>query len=1205
MTSWFPLGPDFVFGPRNVPFERLSRHNELGRQCSIYDFAIDQTNPNWIYAVLRPWVNSDSPYQANALFRSGDSGLSWIPIGDELHQANPLVDFRSVAVDPVNPATIYVGTSWNGSIYISTNRGAPGSWLTPRSVPARLGKIVLDPRTAGDPSTAVVYAPSDSGLYMVPPAGAPSAVLAGNIWYNVAFTFPTPGAPRCFAAVANTGGSAPLGLFYSNDPATPSSWINLSDGTHGLPTPASVAGFFSFVPAICRINPDRVYALALQENAFAGLYSLTDSDPATGIWTPVSIAAPPGIDDGPGFLFDVASNSVGDAKDILFVGSRNLWRSTNAGKTWAVARFYYADHHAIGFVPDPSPGKIPVAFYSCDGGIGSSTGLCDPAFDVDSPLNDFGEGATLSPQSTEEVANLDHGLHAAAIYSYACDPSAGAIGYIGSQDTGTAASSGGLVWRAMGAGDIGALACVRGPSGMTIWTGGGSYGGFPNWATHVITDTGDQEDYTTQASATMGGSTLGMASVYVVDASNSCLGGCDYWDLGKTLLTTISAMPSTNQQATASSATGIAVGRQILVDGEQVTIKAANGATFTAQFSQGHNAGVPIRARFNYVFRIDQAANGSAISQDFSLSHDQVVLVAANVNAPHMIACVTSDNLLWMTDGTTANVGTVWTPVPLALPAGAVIGSLAVDASGNIYVGLTAPATIGAVSGAFLIVSGGTAVLQTSPTLPALYPYGRLIVDPVAANTLYLVHGGGVFQLTPSGAPHDWLSNDLSAGLPGAWVNDLWIGNIGSAASPRVMLRAGIAARGVWEREITSGATEQPSVLDLYVRDNILDYGRIIPSPNGAINPYQPNQRVWHFQCADIKVDAQQHPSGTASFFQATPPLDHDQFGELQDNSRALPPGDQAYLHVQVHNRSNMPAKKVWVWALYTHFSAGLAALDATVSNTPFDFWGQFDPTGVINPTLTSDNKWQAIGPPELLGDLDAAHPGVASWLWTVPSLMAGDSGHYCVAAFVHSANALLSPMSTNIDLITSLNKQIGQKNLQLVVLGKSSKGPKGVGGSLIIRFSNPTTTERVATLVFDQRALPKQLRLEVQLSKVDLLTQFLPAVHKLKPATLATIGRVLLPPRATVAARIVIREAGWMPPGREWRLDILQQVEGVKVGGASVIIRTPGRRLPVKNSLRPSEHDLEYGEGPWQEGRAQLQRHLPRWLPGARFKME
>jgi len=268
--------------------------------------------------VLRPWVNSDSPYQANALFRSGDGGLSWMPIGDELHQANPLVDFRSVAVDPVNPATIYVGTSWNGSIYISTNRGAPGSWLTPRSVPARLGKIVLDPRTAGDPSTAVVYAPSDSGLYMVPPTGAPSAVLPGNIWYNVAFTFPTPGAPRCFAAVANTGGSAPLGLFYSNDPATPSSWINLSDGTHGLPTPASVAGFFSFVPAICRINPDRVYALALQENAFAGLYSLTDSDPATGIWTAVNIAAPPGIDDGPGFLFDVASNSVGDANDILF-----------------------------------------------------------------------------------------------------------------------------------------------------------------------------------------------------------------------------------------------------------------------------------------------------------------------------------------------------------------------------------------------------------------------------------------------------------------------------------------------------------------------------------------------------------------------------------------------------------------------------------------------------------------------------------------------------------------------------------------------------------------------------------------------------------------------------------------------------------------------------------------------------------------------
>lgn len=91
------------------------------------------------------------------------------------------------------------------------------------------------------------------------------------------------------------------------------------------------------------------------ENNYYGLYNLNDPNPATGIWTRAPIVTAPGIFDGPGFLFDVAANAAGDSStDILFVGSRSLWRSTDAGNNWDFVNQYYADHHAIGFEERPA-----------------------------------------------------------------------------------------------------------------------------------------------------------------------------------------------------------------------------------------------------------------------------------------------------------------------------------------------------------------------------------------------------------------------------------------------------------------------------------------------------------------------------------------------------------------------------------------------------------------------------------------------------------------------------------------------------------------------------------------------------------------------------------------------------------------------------------------------------------------------------------
>ena len=82
---------------------------------------------------------------------------------------------------------------------------------------------------------------------------------------------------------------------------------------------------------------------------------------------------------------------------------------------------------------------------------------------------------------------------------------------------------------------------------------------------------------------------------------------------------------------------------------------------------------------------------------------------------------------------------------------------------------------------------------------------------------------------------------------------------------------------------MTAGAVDPP--VALYLRDNFVDQGWLNPSPEGMLNPYNPvpSDRVWHYLCADMKIDAQQvHAvAGDLPFFQTDPegtpipPLNH------------------------------------------------------------------------------------------------------------------------------------------------------------------------------------------------------------------------------------------------------------------------------------------------------------------------------------------
>ena len=135
---WLPIGPDFVFAPRNPDFRRLSLRNENGRQGLPNSIAIDPTDSNTIYITERPTSGGSSA------FRTRNGGFSWTPIADELQIAASGVDPSCVAVNPSHPETIYLGTYSDRAVYVSSNRGQPGSWSARHFVGGAVRKLIVD-----------------------------------------------------------------------------------------------------------------------------------------------------------------------------------------------------------------------------------------------------------------------------------------------------------------------------------------------------------------------------------------------------------------------------------------------------------------------------------------------------------------------------------------------------------------------------------------------------------------------------------------------------------------------------------------------------------------------------------------------------------------------------------------------------------------------------------------------------------------------------------------------------------------------------------------------------------------------------------------------------------------------------------------------------------------------------------------------------
>src|SRR5215469_604181 len=135
VMTWFPIGPDMVYAPRDpAQPRRLSRRNEAGRQSMVYGIAVDPSNPSIFYTIDVPAAGG------SGAFRSADGGHSWTPIIDSLQQADPALTPTCIAVHPVVGNYIYLGTA-AGDVYVSNTSGQ--SWGAPQNLaPNKVVQII-------------------------------------------------------------------------------------------------------------------------------------------------------------------------------------------------------------------------------------------------------------------------------------------------------------------------------------------------------------------------------------------------------------------------------------------------------------------------------------------------------------------------------------------------------------------------------------------------------------------------------------------------------------------------------------------------------------------------------------------------------------------------------------------------------------------------------------------------------------------------------------------------------------------------------------------------------------------------------------------------------------------------------------------------------------------------------------------------------
>ncbi|RMG65065.1 MAG: hypothetical protein D6715_08930, partial [Calditrichaeota bacterium] len=339
----------------------------------VVDIEFNPRNPEIVYAAAA----------TGGVFKSIDGGLSWFPVFDD----QAVLPIGDIAVDPVNPMVVYVGTGEangghnnlpGGGVFKSTDGGA--TWqLVGLEQTVSIGRIVVDPKNPQRVFVAAV------GSYFAPnpERGVYRSTDGGASWSQVLFVSDSTGAidlvmdplhPDTLLAAmwerVRRPTSAHLfgktsGIYRSFDGGD--SW-QLLGPANGLPDPQTTnVGRIGL--AMCQAQPQVVYALYNDGANYLGLFKTTnygdswiDADPDDEV--SVGMA---------GFSWYFGQVRVHPLHpDTLYVLDTAFMWSTNGGATWNFnfgSSVLHVDHHALAFEPG-NPSRIIVGN---DGGINISS----------------------------------------------------------------------------------------------------------------------------------------------------------------------------------------------------------------------------------------------------------------------------------------------------------------------------------------------------------------------------------------------------------------------------------------------------------------------------------------------------------------------------------------------------------------------------------------------------------------------------------------------------------------------------------------------------------------------------------------------------------------------------------------------------------------------------------------------------------------
>lgn len=308
---------------------------------------------------------------SGGLFRTTDSGATWVPISDG---KIPLGSTGSVAVSESDPNIIYLGTGSDGvrsnvstgrGIYKSTDGGQ--TWKFSGLYNAgQIGAVRIHPTNpnmvwvsaGGD-----IFKPnSERGIFKTSDGG--------ETWRKVLFVSDAlgamdvelqPGNPNTVYAWMSKlerkpwtiiSGSREGGFYKSTDGGEHFTQIRT-----GLPTELVGKANLAVTPA----NPQRIYAL-IEAKPGGGLYR---SDDAGQSWTLVNSQG--SLIQRP-FYYTTLGADPANA-DTVYAGAEGFFKSTDGGKTFATFRTPHGDNHDIWI----NPNNTQIMIQSNDGGANVST----------------------------------------------------------------------------------------------------------------------------------------------------------------------------------------------------------------------------------------------------------------------------------------------------------------------------------------------------------------------------------------------------------------------------------------------------------------------------------------------------------------------------------------------------------------------------------------------------------------------------------------------------------------------------------------------------------------------------------------------------------------------------------------------------------------------------------------------------------------